>query len=192
MSVDYTGRSERQHAAEIIRSNWIWFILLGSVLMVAGVLAIMVPAISSVAASKLLGAVLVVSGILQIFQASKVLHWIGFMWHLLLGILAVVGGALIYADPFAGVVAITILIAIVFAIHGVTQIVFAWRMRRQSGWQWFLVSGFIALIVSTLLAIKLPYSHSFTPATLAGVSLLFAGWAYVAMALTSRKAAARS
>jgi uncharacterized membrane protein HdeD (DUF308 family) len=34
---------------------------------------------------------------------------------------------------------------------------------------------------------KLPYGHSFTPATVAGVSLIFAGWAYVAMALASRR-----
>ena len=92
-------------------------------------------------------------------------------------------------DPFAGVIAITILIAIIFAFHGVTQVAFALKVRRQAGWHWFLVSGCIALLASLLLVMKLPYSHSFTPATLAGVSLLFAGWAYVAIALTSRKAA---
>jgi uncharacterized membrane protein HdeD (DUF308 family) len=36
---------------------------------------------------------------------------------------------------------------------------------------------------------KLPYDHTFTPASVGGVSLLFAGWAYVAVALASRKAA---
>jgi len=43
--------------------------------------------------------------------------------------------------------------------------------------------------VSVLLVMKLPYSHSFTPATVAGVSLLMTGWAYVAIALASRKSA---
>jgi uncharacterized membrane protein HdeD (DUF308 family) len=93
-------------------------------------------------------------------------------------------------DPFAGIVALTLLIAAIFAIHGLTQIVFAVRVRGQSGWHWFLISGCIALVVSVLLVMKLPYSHSFTPATIAGVSLLFAGCAYVAMALASRKAGA--
>ncbi|HYI03967.1 MAG TPA: HdeD family acid-resistance protein, partial [Reyranella sp.] len=55
-----------------------------------------------------------------------------------------------------------------------------------AGWYWFLVSGAIALGAAVLLVMKLPYSHSFTPATVAGVSLLFAGWAYVAMALAAR------
>ncbi|MBI2736854.1 MAG: hypothetical protein HYX38_09960 [Rhodospirillales bacterium] len=58
------------------------------------------------------------------------------------------------------------------------------------GWHLFLISGCIALVVAVPLVLKLPYSRSFTPETVAGASLLFAGWAYVAMALASRKAKA--
>jgi uncharacterized membrane protein HdeD (DUF308 family) len=190
MSTAYTSGKERRHTAEIFRDNWLWLVLLGAVLMLAGAVAILVPAISEIPAGKILGSVLVISGLVQIMQSAKMLNRIGFLWHMLLGVLATVGGALIYMDPFAGVVALTLLIAIIFALHGVTQIAFALRLRGQSGWHWFLVSGCIALIASGLLVAKLPYSHSFTPATVAGVSLLFAGCAYVAIALAARKAAA--
>jgi uncharacterized membrane protein HdeD (DUF308 family) len=186
MSTAYTSR----HTAEIFRDNWLWLVLLGAVLMLAGAVAILVPAISEIPAGKILGSVLVISGLVQIMQSAKMPNRLGFLWHMLLGVLATVGGALIYMDPFAGVVALTLLIAIIFALHGVTQIAFALRLRGQSGWHWFLVSGCIALIASGLLVAKLPYSHSFTPATVAGVSLLFAGCAYVAIALAARKAAA--
>ena len=188
MSTGYTGGSERRHTAEVFRDNWLYLVILGSILIVAGAAAILVPAVSEIPASKILGSVLVVSGLVQIFQSSKMLNWAGFIWHMLLGSLATVGGALIYMDPFAGVVALTVLIAVIFAIHGLTQIAFAVRVRDQTGWHWFLVSGCIALVVAVLLLLKLPYSHAFTPATVAGVSLLFAGCAYVAMALASRKA----
>jgi uncharacterized membrane protein HdeD (DUF308 family) len=190
MSMGYTGGSERRHTAEVFRDNWLYLVILGVILIVAGAAAILVPAVSEIPASKILGSVLVVSGLLQIFQSSKMLNWTGFIWHMLLGSLATVGGALIYMDPFAGVVALTMTIAVIFAIHGLTQIAFAVRVRDQTGWHWFLVSGCIALVVAVLLLLKLPYSHSFTPATVAGVSLLFAGCAYVAMALASRKASA--
>jgi|FEC22Drversion2_1045045.scaffolds.fasta_scaffold00847_13 uncharacterized membrane protein HdeD (DUF308 family) len=190
MSSDYTSGTEQRHTAVVFRDNWLWLVILGAVLILAGALAILVPAVSEVPASKILGSVLVVSGIVQIMQSGKMLNWAGFIWHLLLGILATIGGALIYMDPFAGVVALTLLIAIIFAVHGLTQIAFAIRVRNQSGWHWFLLSGCIALIASALLVAKLPYSHSFTPATVAGVSLLFAGCAYVAIALASRKAVA--
>lgn len=188
MSTNRSAETDRLHTAEVFRTKWLWLVLLGAVLIVAGFVAILMPAVSEVAASKVLGSVLVISGVLQIMQSAKMVNWAGFIWHLLLGILSAVGGTLIYLDPFAGVIVITILIAIVFAAHGVTQIGFALKVRHQPGWYWFLVSGCIAVVVSGLLVLKLPYSHSFTPATVAGVSLMVAGWAYVAMALASRKA----
>ncbi len=123
----------------IFGSHWLWLVLLGGVLMLAGAIAILVPAVSEIAAAKVLGSVLIISGLVQIVQATKMLHWTGFIWHLLLGILAAVGGALIYMDPFAGVVALTLLIAVIFAFHGVTQIGFAVKVRAQAGWH--LVPG---------------------------------------------------
>jgi uncharacterized membrane protein HdeD (DUF308 family) len=190
MSAEDSEQKERRHTAEVFRDNWPWLVLLGTVLIIAGALAILVPAVSEIPASRILGGVLVISGLVQVMQSRKMANWIGFIWHTMLGILAIIGGVLIYMDPFAGVVAITLLIAVIFAVHGLTQIAFAVRVRSQSGWHWFLASGCIALLVSALLLIKLPYSHSFTPATIAGVSLLVAGCAYVAMALASRRAPA--
>lgn len=185
MTARYTGAGP--HRPEIFRDKWLWFVLLGTLLILAGIVAILVPALSEIAAGKVLGTVLIVSGVVQIVQASKVTHWRGFIWHVLLGVLAAVGGVLIYMNPFAGVITLTLLIAIVFAFHGATQLAFAMKVRGQPGWHWFLVSGVIALIVSAFLLLKLPYSRLFTPATIAGVSLLFAGWAYVAMALASHR-----
>jgi len=187
MSNDEVEVSEGVHTAAIIRSQWVWFILLGLALMVAGSVAIILPAISTIAASQVLATVLCLGGVVQIIQASKVTNWLGFMWHMLLGIVAAIGGTLIYLDSLYGVIAITILVAIIFAILGVSQIAFAIKVRRMAASHWFLVSGAIALAVSVLLVMKLPYSHSFTPATVAGVSLLMTGWAYVAIALASHK-----
>ena len=128
-----------------------------------------------------------VVGIVQIAQAGKMHGDFLFAWHLTLGLVAALGGVLVYIGPFPGIVTKTILLAIVFAIHGLTQVAFAVKVRQFDGWQWFLVSGTIALIVAALLIVKLPYGHTFTPATVGGVSLLFAGWAYLAVALAARQ-----
>jgi uncharacterized membrane protein HdeD (DUF308 family) len=104
-----------------------------------------------------------------------------------LGLVAAIGGVFVYLDPFEGVVTLTIVMAIVFALHGLTQIAFALRVRRLKGWSWFLLSGCVALLVAALLVMKLPYGHTFTPATVGGVSLLFAGWAYIALARVGRQ-----
>ena len=135
-----------------------------------------------------LGLVLIFVGIVQIAQSGKMKGEAQFAWHLALGLVAAIGGVFVYLDPFEGVVTLTILMAIVFAMHGLTQIAFALRVRRLRGWSWFLLSGCVALLVAALLVMKLPYGHTFTSATVGGVSLLFAGWAYIALARVSRQA----
>lgn len=187
MSVGDTAPDDGLSATEMIRANWVWVVLLGIVLIVAGAVAILIPAVSEVPPSSILGSVLVISGAVQVVQSAKMASWNGFIWQMLLGLVATVGGALIYMDPFAGVITLTVLISIIFAAHGVTQIFFGMKVRHQEGWFWFPASGCVALLASVLMLVKLPYSHSFTPATIAGVSIAFAGWAYVAIALASRK-----
>ena len=178
--------SERLHIAGIFRSHWLLFVLVGSLLILAGGTAMIVPALSTVAPNEALGLVLMFVGIVQIAQSGKMHSATVFAWHLIVGMSAAIGGVLVYLDPFRGVVTITILMAVVFAVHGLTQIVFGTLVRQLTGWYWFLISGCIALLVAGLLMMKLPYGHSFTTATIGGISLVFAGAAYVAVALASR------
>jgi uncharacterized membrane protein HdeD (DUF308 family) len=173
--------------AGLFRSHWLLFVLLGGLLMIAGGVAVVVPAVSSITPKEVLGVVLAFVGIAQIAQSGKMQHSAAFTWHMTLGFLATIGGVLVYLDPFPGIVTITVLMAIVFAAHGLTQVVFAMKIRRIEGWGWFLGSGCIALLAAGLLLLKLPYGHTFTPATVGGVSLMVMGWAYVAVALASRR-----
>jgi uncharacterized membrane protein HdeD (DUF308 family) len=94
---------------------------------------------------------------------------------------------LIYLNPLKGALAITLLIALVFLVQGLGQIALAFRVRLQPGWRWLLISGITALLASAALTLKLPYTRFYTPGTIAGISLLVAGWAYVAIALAVRK-----
>ena len=181
--------TERRNIADILSSHWLLFILVGGLLIVGGGVAITVPVISSISPNEVLGLVLMFVGIVQLAQSGKMLGAAVFAWYLVLGLLAAIGGVFVYLDPFASVVPVMVLMALVFALHGLTQIIFAAKVRRMKGWHWFLVSGCIAILVAGLLVMKLPYGHTFTPATIGGVSLLFAGWAYVAVAMAARNSA---
>lgn len=188
-SVEKT-ETDRSNIADILGSHWLLFVLVGGLLIVAGGVAITVPAISSIAPNEVLGLVLLFVGIVQLAQSGKMLRATVFAWYLILGLLAAIGGVFVYLDPFAGVVTTMVLMAVVFALHGLTQIIFAMKVRRMKGWHWFLISGCSALLVAGLLMMKLPYGHTFTPATIGGASLLFAGWAYVAIAIAARNSRA--
>ncbi|MCW3473482.1 HdeD family acid-resistance protein [Rhodovastum sp. RN2-1] len=169
-------------------SKWPWFLLLGVVLILCGVLAVMLPVLSTIAVSSVLGVVLSIAGVVKIIEALQVKEWAGSTWHLLIGAVEVVGGILIYLNPLKGALAVTLLIGIVFLIQGVMQIALAFRVKPQSGWGWLLIAGLVALGVCAAMTMKLRYTSFYTPGTMAGVALLVGGCAYVAIALANRRA----
>lgn len=180
--------TDHQRRAEHLHSKWGWFLILGIVLGAAGALAVALPAVSTFAASVVLGVVLSLAGIVKMVQSLQVKEWSGFIWQELTGAVEVVGGILIFLNPLKGALAITLLIALVFLVQGILQIALAVRVREQEGWLWFAVSGLVALAASAALALKLPYTSIYAPGAIAGISLLVAGGAYIAIALTMRKA----
>jgi uncharacterized membrane protein HdeD (DUF308 family) len=188
MSRVSTRGADHQHRAETLHSKWGWFFALGVVLALCGALAVALPAVSTFAASVVLGLVLSLAGIVKMIQSLQVKEWSGFIWQELTGAVELVGGILIYFNPLKGALAITLLIALVFLVQGVLQIALALGVRPQDGWHWFGVSGVVALATSAVLALKLPYTSIYTPGTIAGISLLVAGGAYMAIALTMRRA----
>ncbi|MFW8694235.1 MULTISPECIES: HdeD family acid-resistance protein [Mesorhizobium] len=188
MSGASMGGTDHQRRAASLHSKWGWFLVLGLTLALAGVLAVALPAVSTFAASVVLGIVLSLAGIVKMVQSLRVKEWSGFIWQELTGAVELVGGILIYFNPFKGALAITLLIALVFLVQGILQVALALRVRDQDGWQWFAISGLVALAASATLALKLPFTSIYTPGTVAGISLLVAGGAYMAIALTMRRA----
>jgi len=174
---------------QIVRDKWGWFLTLGIVLVIGGTLAILLPVASTLATSIFLGAILLVGGVMQIFHAFQVKSWSGFFWDLAIGLVQIVGGGIVYFDPFAGAVALTVMIAAVFLAQGVTQIMLSFAVRPYDGWGWLLFSGLLAVVVAVLLILRFPASSAVTPGILAGISLLFSGWAYIAIAIAARRLA---
>ena len=172
---------------ETVRAGWGWFLALGIVLVIGGSLAILLPVASTLATSLFLGAILFVGGIFQIIHAFQVKTWGGFFWDLIVGIVQVAGGIIVYMNPFAGAVTLTVLIAAVFFAQGVTQTFLAFKVRPHDGWGWLLASGLIAVIVAVMLMMRFPAASVTAPGILAGISILFSGFSYVMIALAARR-----
>ena len=165
-------------------------IALGIALVICGIIAIASPAISTMAVTLFLGLILAVAGAFKVVQSFMVKEWSGFVWQLLVGMIELLGGILVYFNPMKGAIAITLVIALVLIAEGLAQLGLAIKMRAQSGVGWMFLSSIITIVVGAALAMRLPYGGIYAPGTLVGVSLLFAGWAYIAIALAARKAAA--
>jgi uncharacterized membrane protein HdeD (DUF308 family) len=113
--------------------------------------------------------------------------WGGFPWRIIPGVIEVTGGIMIYASHLKWAIAITLVAAIVLAVQGVAQIGLAFKARPRPGWAWLMAAGIVALCASILLFMKFPMIRDYPPSTIAGISLLIAGFAYVVIAFAVKR-----
>lgn len=170
-----------------IRDNWGWFLALGLVFVVAGIVAIAFPLLSTIAAKIVLGWTFIIGGILMVMHAFSSLGWRGFLLSVLIGILYVIAGAWLAFFAFTGIITLTILLAALFIAEGVLEVIMAFRVRPHEGWGWLLVSGIVAVAAGVLIALELPNSAAWAIGLLTGINLLSTGVSFIVLALAGRR-----
>jgi uncharacterized membrane protein HdeD (DUF308 family) len=171
-----------------VRRHWVLFLSEGILLVILGVLALLAPAIASVAATVFFGWLLLLSGIMGLVSTFRARHAPGFWWSLLSALIGVAAGVALIGWPLVGTLSLTaVLIAFLFA-EGVVTIFYALEHRNAlSGrWGWMLASGIIDIVLAVLLLIGLPGTALWALGLILGINLIFGGWALIFMALHAR------
>jgi uncharacterized membrane protein HdeD (DUF308 family) len=159
---------------------------LGIAMVVAGVAAIVLPWLATLAAEALLGAILVVGGVAAGVHGVSARRGNGVALHLVGAALYVVVGALLLLFPVAGVVALTLVIGAFFLAEGVLRLVQAVRLRGRPGVGWLAAGGVLALVLAVLILAAWPFSAAWTLGILLGIDLIFGGWWLGSLARTAR------
>lgn len=181
ISVDQAARIMRDAMRDAIKRHSLWYMIQGVLMMVAGLVALLFPLISSVAVILLLGWLLIISGILQgisLIGASNVPH---FWLQLISVVLSIVIGLMFLNDPGGGLVALTLLLVVFFIVGGMARIVFALTIRPLSDWGWVLASGIIGVLLGIYLFASLPITAAWILGLLFGIQLLSEGAALTYM-----------
>jgi uncharacterized membrane protein HdeD (DUF308 family) len=170
---------------EAISSRWKWFVGLGIVIAILGLIALMNVADATLVTTVLVGFLLVFGGIAQIIAAFAAETGLG--WRILMGILGVLYilvGIDIIADPLAGAVAVTVVVGIVLIVDGVIRLFHA--ITGPSGHK--LLNGTIG-VIDLLLGFWLMTNIPITALAIGffvGIQLLMAGILWAALGWMAR------
>ncbi len=177
----------REAVRDTIRKRSLLVLVQGSVMMLAGVLALIFPAFMSTSVLMLLGWLLILSGLVQVislFGATQVPYF----WMQIITIaLEVLVGYLLVSNPAAGLVTVTFLMLVLFLVGGIARVVFALMIRPMQDWLWVLASGLVAIVCALVLFSNLPEAASWLLAVLLGIELIAIGGAQVFMAWRLRR-----
>jgi uncharacterized membrane protein HdeD (DUF308 family) len=164
-----------------------WSIIWGVLLILFGMLAIGSPAIAGVAVTAVVSWLIIFAGVVHIVLAFSA-HGAGsVIWKLLVGLAYVVFGGYLIMHPLIGVASLTLILASLFLVEGVLDIILFAKMRSIRGSSWILIDGIVTLLLGGLIYIHWPSSSLWAIGTLVGVSLIISGVTRVMLSFAVRK-----
>lgn len=169
-----------------VREGRGWFLGLGIVFLVLGVLAILVPFIASLVTAIVLGWLLVLGGFVQGYHAIQNRRWANSTWALLGAALSVIAGLLIVAFPVTGTLSLTLILAAYFFAQGVLNTIRAIQHREMSFWGWLLFDGLLSVALGILILAGWPSTAVWALGLLVGIQLVIGGSSMLLIGLGAR------
>jgi uncharacterized membrane protein HdeD (DUF308 family) len=166
--------------------NWGWFLFLGILMIIFGTLALGSSMSVTFLSIIFLGWLLIFAGAVEAVQALWQRKWGGLFLHLLVGILYVVVGFMVVANPGASALTLTLLLAMFFIISGIFRIIVSLAMRFPQ-WGWVFFNGIVTLILGMLIWRQWPVSGVWVIGLFIGIDLIFSGWSWVMLSLAARR-----
>jgi uncharacterized membrane protein HdeD (DUF308 family) len=187
MSIESAAQVIREAMREKIKQHSFWYIVQSGLMILAGILALVFPVISSVAIVLFLGWLLIFSGILQAISLIDARHVPHFWLQLVSVVLSVLVGVLFLRNPGAGLLTLTLLLIVFFMVEGISKVIFSLTIRPFPNWGWVLASGVISILLAFYLWANTPVTAIWLLGVLLGIELICEGAALDRMAWHARK-----
>jgi uncharacterized membrane protein HdeD (DUF308 family) len=173
--------------AETVRENWGWFLALGLVQILAGVAALVLTVAATLLAILVMGGLALAAAAVELAGVFWARSWAEGLARVLVGLLYGLFGVVVLANPGLAATTLTLVLAILLVVNGVTRIVLALAGRHR-GWAWGLVGGVVSVGLGFVVWANWPWDSLWVIGLFVGIDLLLMGWTWVAVALAVRGA----
>jgi uncharacterized membrane protein HdeD (DUF308 family) len=187
MSLEAAAQVMREAMRQTVKRHSLWYLVQSALMILAGILALVYPALSSVAVVFFLGWLLIISGILQgisLIGARDVPH---FWLQLVSVVLFLIVGVLFLRNPGESLLTLTLLLIVFFMVEGISKVIFSLTIRPFPNWGWVLVSGIIGILLAFYLWASIPVTAIWLLGVLLGIELICEGLALGRLAWEARK-----
>jgi uncharacterized membrane protein HdeD (DUF308 family) len=185
------GTAAAANPFSLVKLGSTWSLVLGVLFVLFGILAIAEPFMAAVALNTFVAWVLIFVGILHIIAGFQGHGGTNLAWKLLIGAAYIFFGGYLLLHPVIGVASLTLLLAILFLVEGVLDLILWWKMRSLRGSFWILLDGIVTLILGGMIYVHWPSSSVWALGTLLGVGFIMSGVTRIMMSIAVRKVASK-
>jgi uncharacterized membrane protein HdeD (DUF308 family) len=176
-------------AVTFVKKSVAWSIGLSVLMIVAGILAIASPLAAGIAVNVLVAWLLIFSGCVHLVFAWHARSGGGVLWELLVGIVYIFIGVYLLMHPWAGLMSLTIALAIYLFLEAILEFILGFTLRPLPGSGWLLFDGVVTLILAVMIWKTWSINTPWIIGTLVGISMLFSGVARLMISLAARRLA---
>jgi len=162
--------------------------LWGVALIILGMLAVGSPFLAAVAVNGLISWLIVLAGVVHLTVAFHKREAGSMIWRLLVGLAYIFFGVYLIAHPALAVASLTLLLASLFLVEGILNIVLFFQVRSAQRSSWLLIDGIITLLLGLMIYAQWPSSSAWAIGTLVGVSMIISVVTRVMLSLAVRTA----
>jgi uncharacterized membrane protein HdeD (DUF308 family) len=157
--------------------------LISILLIIFGIVAILLPTVSTIVAETWIALILASSGIAKLIYAFQSRQNGGFVWKLLLSLLYIATGVYLFIAPLSGVLTLTLLLGSFLLTEGVFELILASQLRPQKNWGWVLTNGIVTLGLGGLVWAQWPTDAPWLIGTILGASIISTGISRLTLSL---------
>jgi len=164
-------------------------IIFAVILIILGILSITLPAYSGMTITVILGILFVIGGALRTTFAFITTSWGSAILRFLFGLVMLLGGIWLIANPEMGMTTLTVILAIMFVVDGISEVMFSFFLKPIGGGTIMLLDGIFSIVLGILIWINWPASGEWAIGLLVGIKLVIDGIALLTLGMVSKKVA---
>ena len=172
-------------AMEKLRHRWGWFIALGALAVLFGLLALGMIVSATLTAVFVIAIFMIIKGGSEITVGLNAKTWGREIFLILAGLFYIIAGAFALAQPGPAAAAFTLLLGFSLIVAGATRIYVGTHMAGHARTM-VMLGGAVTAIVGLLIVIGWPVNSLFILGALLGVDLLFTGVMWIGFGLRLR------
>jgi uncharacterized membrane protein HdeD (DUF308 family) len=158
------------------------------VMIILGFVAIVMPIATGIGISILVGWAMVLGGFSYLAYAFAAQGAGSFIWRVLVGAFYIIGGGYLAFHPGLTLASLTLLVAAIFLVEGITEVVTFFQFSSIPGSGWTLFDGIVTIFLAYMIWRPWPVSSVWAIGTLVGVNLIFSGFTRLMYSVGAKKA----
>jgi uncharacterized membrane protein HdeD (DUF308 family) len=161
-------------------NNWGWYLFGGIAMIALGVLTIGYSVMAGVISVALFGLIVLASGIAHLALSFRSGHWGLFFLGFLAGLAYIAAGLYLMSNPLAGMIALTMLFAVLLVVMGVFRMIIS-AVERFEYWGLMFAGGLLSLILGLMVMNSWPVSGLWVIGTFVGIEMIYSGFSWISI-----------